>query len=230
MASKTKGRGQGTRKGKAARTSVRSHLAPWARDALGIGLVVLALLAILGLWFDSAGPVGRGLDWLLHSAFGIVAVVFPVLALYWGLVLLRGTAEQDRLRMFIGFAIAMVGVLALISLWQGNPRPFASQVRMSEAAGLLGALASWPLGKLVSKIGVVIVWGGAVLLGLLIFTGTPLSAVWERIVGLFTRSEDDGELDEDEEEEEEPASRPRVVHTDPEMPLLELPDEELEER
>ena len=40
MASTTKGRGKKTSK----RPSVRSHLRPWARDALGIGLVVLALV------------------------------------------------------------------------------------------------------------------------------------------------------------------------------------------
>jgi hypothetical protein len=56
LASTTKGRGRS----KSKRPSVRSHLRPWARDALGIGLVVLALLAILGLWFGSAGPVRRG--------------------------------------------------------------------------------------------------------------------------------------------------------------------------
>ncbi|HEV8057925.1 MAG TPA: hypothetical protein VGQ01_05450, partial [Actinomycetota bacterium] len=72
MAGSSRGRGRKT-KGNA-RTSVRTHLRPWARDALGIGLVVLALLAVLGLWFEAAGPVGRGLDWLLHATFGLAAV------------------------------------------------------------------------------------------------------------------------------------------------------------
>ena len=230
MARTTKGRGQRTKK----RPSVRSHLRPWARDALGIGLVVLALLAVLGLWFGSAGPVGRGLDWLLHAAFGIAAVVFPILALYWGLMLLRGSAEQDRLRMFIGFAIAAVGVLALISLWQGNPRPFGGYDRVSGAAGVVGALASWPLGKLVSGIGIAIVWGGAVLLGLLILTGTPLSAIWDRIAEAFSRDE----VDEDEEEEEEGALEddedeelvePEVVHGSEDFSLLELSEDQQED-
>jgi S-DNA-T family DNA segregation ATPase FtsK/SpoIIIE len=225
LASTTKGRG----KGKSKRPSVRSHLRPWARDALGIGLVVLALLAMLGLWFGSAGPVGAGLDWLLHATFGIAAVVFPILALFWGLILLRGTAEQDRLRMFIGFSIAAIGVLALISLWQGNPRPFGGYERVSDAAGVTGALASWPLGKLVSGIGVAIVWGGAVLLGLLIFTGTPLSAIWERIVNAFSGDGDD-QLDEDEEEEEEgeeeELTEPRIVHASDGFSLVELPEDE----
>jgi S-DNA-T family DNA segregation ATPase FtsK/SpoIIIE len=227
LASTTKGRG----KRKTKRPSVRSHLRPWARDALGIGLVVLALLAILGLWFGSAGPVGRGLDWLLHATFGMAAVVFPILALFWGLILLRGTAEQERLRMFIGFAIAAVGVLALISLWQGNPRPFGGYERLSGAAGIAGASASWPLGKLVSGIGVAIVWGGAVLLGLLIFTGTPLSAIWDRIVDAFSREgddldEDDDELDEEEEGDEEVAAEPRIVHVSDDFSLVELPEDE----
>ena len=230
MARTTKGRGQRTKK----RPSVRSHLRPWARDALGIGLVVLALLAVLGLWFGSAGPVGRGLDWLLHATFGIVAVVFPLLALYWGLMLLRGSAEQDRLRMFIGFAIAAVGVLALISMWQGNPRPFGGYDRVSGAAGVVGALASWPLGKLVSGIGVAIVWGGAVLLGLLIFTGTPLSAIWDRIAETFSREEVDDDEDEEEAEaleddEEEEIVEPEVVHGSEDFSLLELSEDHQED-
>jgi DNA segregation ATPase FtsK/SpoIIIE, S-DNA-T family len=232
VARTTKGRGQRTKK----RPSVRSHLRPWARDGLGIGLVVLALLAVLGLWFGSAGPVGRGMDWLLHATFGIAAVVFPLLALYWGLMLLRGSAEQDRLRMFIGFAIAAVGVLALISLWQGNPRPLGGYDRVNGAAGVVGALASWPLGKLVSGIGVAIVWGGAVLLGLLIFTGTPLSAIWDRIAEAFSRDEVGEDEDENEEEEEaleedeeEELVEPEVVHRSEDFSLLELSEDRQED-
>jgi len=225
LATKTKGRGKARGP---ARTSVRSHLSPWARDALGIGLVVLGLLTVLGLWFEAAGPVGRGLDWSLHAAVGLAAVVFPVIAVFWGVLLLRGNAEQDRVRMFIGFAIALVGVLALLSLLRGHPRPFAGYDRVSEAAGVIGAMAAWPLGKLVSRIGVVIVWSGVVVLGLLIFTGTPLSSVWDRVRGMFSRQDDQYE-DEEEELEEEPAPRrrePRVIHTEPGIPVLELPEDD----
>jgi DNA segregation ATPase FtsK/SpoIIIE, S-DNA-T family len=224
LATKTKGRG---RSKTPARTSVRQHLAPWARDALGIGLVVLSLLAVLGLWFDAAGPVGRGLDWLVRGLFGVTAVAFPVLALYWGVLLLRATAEDDRLRMFIGFAIAFVGLLALLSLGAGNPRPFAGFARLGEAAGAIGALAAWPLGKLVSKIGVAIVWSGAFVLGLLIFAGKPLSAVTARIRDAFTRGDDDDEIDE-AEEPEPPATRrrePRVIHVDEDVPVVEVLDD-----
>jgi S-DNA-T family DNA segregation ATPase FtsK/SpoIIIE len=228
LAGSSRGRGRKT-KGNA-RSSVKSHLRPWGRDALGIGLVVLALLAVLGLWFEAAGPVGRGLDWLLHATFGLVAVVFPLLALYWGLVLLRAAPEQERLRMFIGFAIAAVGVMGLISLWRGNPRPLDGYERVGDAAGVVGALAAWPLGELVSGIGVVIVWGGAVLLGLLIFTGTPLSAIWERILEAVTREESDegGEEEPPVAIEAAEPEEPRVVDSG-DFALVELPDDDAEE-
>jgi S-DNA-T family DNA segregation ATPase FtsK/SpoIIIE len=223
MASKSRGRGRARRP---ARPTVRQHLAPWARDALGIGLVVVGLLAVLGLWFDAAGPVGRGIDWLLHAAFGVVAVAFPVVAVYWGVLLLRGTAEEDRLRMFIGFAVAFVGVLALLSLARGNPKPFAGYLKVGEAAGFVGALASWPLGKLVSRTGAAIVWGGALALGLLIFTGTALSAVWERISSALVREHDE---DEDAEAGSEPTlgrGRPRMIDRDVEAPVVEIGEPE----
>jgi S-DNA-T family DNA segregation ATPase FtsK/SpoIIIE len=221
---KTKGRGRG-------RASVRSHLSPWARDALGIGLVVLGLLAVLGLWFEAAGPVGRALDWFLHGAIGILTAAFPVLAVYWGVLLLRGRAQDDRVRMAIGFLVVLVGVLALLSLARGNPRPFGGYQKVSEAAGVIGALAAWPLGKLVSRIGVAVVWSGAIVLGLLIFTGTPLVAAWERVRALAARGDRDGQEDlepewDQEEEEVEDGWR---VDTEPELPLVELPEDEEED-
>lgn len=224
MATKAKGRGRSAAR---SRTSVRQHLAPWARDALGIGLVVFGLLAILALWFESAGPVGRGIDWLLHGSVGFAAAASPVLALYWGVLLLRGTAEDDRMRMFIGFAIAFVGALALLSLWRGNPRPFGGFERLSDAAGVIGAMAAWPLGKLVSKIGVAIVWSGATLLGLLVFTGTPLSGVFRGIRERLDRGA--GDEPEDLDDAEPPRRRMRLRDTEEVAPVLDLLDEPLED-
>jgi S-DNA-T family DNA segregation ATPase FtsK/SpoIIIE len=209
---------------------MRQHLRPWARDALGIGLVVFALISVLALWFDAAGPVGSGIEWALRGAIGVAAVVFPVIALYWGILLLRGTAENDRVRMFLGFLIALVGVLGLLSIARGNPRPFGGYDRVDDAAGAIGALAAWPLGKLLSKIGAVIVLTGVTVLGLLIFTGTPLAAVGHRILGLFGREDEERDVDEEEEESFAPPRRSRrrdarVIDTEDDLPVLELPEE-----
>src|SRR4029077_9381790 len=78
------------------RTPTRQILSPHARDAAGIGLVVFALLAVLSVWCDAAGPVGHEISRGLHEAFGIGAYVFPFVGVYWGLVLLRDVAREDR--------------------------------------------------------------------------------------------------------------------------------------
>jgi S-DNA-T family DNA segregation ATPase FtsK/SpoIIIE len=229
VATKTRSRSGARKKAVSkTRTPVRQHLAPWARDALGIGLVVIALISILALWFHAAGIVGRGVSVLLHGSVGVAAVAFPALALYWGVLLIRGTVEEDRVRMFIGFLLAAVAILGVLSLARGNPRPFGGYDKVAHSAGVIGALVGWPLGKLLSKIGAVIACTGAVVLGLLIFTGTPFSTVWEWIRGVVSREEAGASEYEDEDDgaeilEEAAPKRRRRAHlrdTQPELPIV----------
>lgn len=184
------------------RTPVRQHLAPWARDAFGIGLVVLSLLTVLALWFEAAGPFGDGLSWLLRGLVGMPAVTVPVVALGWGVALLR-ESNDERPRALIGFLMLAGAVLALLSFLRGNPAPLSGYDSLADASGLLGALAAWPLARLVSDTGAVIVWSGALVLGLLIFTGTPLSDVWAWLREFFVGDAEEYDEDEDIEMEDE---------------------------
>jgi S-DNA-T family DNA segregation ATPase FtsK/SpoIIIE len=210
---------------KPARPKVRQHLAPWARDALGIGLMVFALISILGLWFDAAGFVGRGIELVLEALVGQAAVLFPPIALYWGVLLLRGTAEDVRARMFIGFAFMSVALLALWSLTHGNPAPFSGTASARDAAGFVGAATAWPISRGVSRLGAGIIWAGVTVLGVLIFTGTPLSAAWARVRELSAAAVD---------EETEPGrarrtKRDRRDRTEEDVPVVvDLRDQEAE--
>ena len=198
-----------------ARRRVRQHLAPWARDAFGIGLVVLSLLSILALWFDAAGPFGDGLTWLLRALVGMSAVAVPLVALGWGIALLR-EANDERPRAVLGFLLLACAGLALLSFVRANPAPLDGYDALADAAGLIGSLAAWPLGRLVSTTGALIVWSGVLVLGLLIFTGTPLADVWAWLKDFFVGDELD-ELEEGDddldafdgiEDEEEPVDEP----------------------
>ncbi len=185
MATKSKRRASASTKRaasskRARRTPVRQHLAPWARDAIGIGLVVFGLIAVLGVWFDAAGVVGHAINVALHAVVGSAAVATPIVAAYWGVVLIRDSVAAERVRMFIGFAIAAAGILALVSIASGNPRPLAGYDAVRDAAGVVGAVVAWPLSRALSAVGSAIVGAGLAVLGLLIFTGTPLSTVSTR--------------------------------------------------
>ncbi|HEX6399212.1 MAG TPA: DNA translocase FtsK 4TM domain-containing protein, partial [Actinomycetota bacterium] len=151
---------------------------------MGIGLIVLSLLAALSLWLEAGGPVGRGISWLIHGSFGVGAYAFPVLGAWWGFVLLRDIAREDRVRMAIGFGVLVAGALGLASLFAGNPGlsdGWASDDGLAGAGGAIGALAAWPLARVISPIGSAIVCAGLASLGLLVFTGTPFAAVKEKI-------------------------------------------------
>ncbi|HEY2802354.1 MAG TPA: DNA translocase FtsK 4TM domain-containing protein, partial [Actinomycetota bacterium] len=195
---------------------VAGELSPWARDAAGIGLVVLALLATLALWFSAAGVVGRGIEWVARGAVGVTAIVVPILALYWGVLLLRDTVAEDRTRMFIGFALVVGGALGLFSLARGNPSPASGYHGVHKVAGIVGASVAWPLSRAISEIGAGIVCAAVLVLGLLIFTGTPLSAVWEWVRSLRPeRPEAEREAEGEEESEGDalPEAPDRVVVT-----------------
>ncbi len=110
---------------RAARHRVAKHLAPQIADVIGIGLVVLALLSVLAFWLDAAGPVGRFLRTLVFGLIGPAGYAFPVLSFYWGVLLIRGTAEEDRGRMFVGLWITAAGTRGFVALLAGNPSPGA---------------------------------------------------------------------------------------------------------
>src|SRR5919108_1353996 len=114
--SKKKKRRSGPGRVASAGHRLAGHLAPQAADVIGIGLVVLALLTGLALWFDAAGPLGGFLTFVVRGTFGLLGYAFPLLALWWGLVLVRGTAEDDRGRMLVGLWFMLMGGLGVGSL------------------------------------------------------------------------------------------------------------------
>ncbi|MGZ8614852.1 MAG: DNA translocase FtsK 4TM domain-containing protein, partial [Actinomycetota bacterium] len=173
-------------KKKPQRAPATQILSPFARDTLGIGLMVLAGLAVLSVWFDAAGPMGDAFSRLLHTGFGLTAVLFPIVGLGWGIALLRDRSPEERMRMFIGFVIMGLGVLGLASIVRGNPGVFApaldTKVRgagvtqgFSDAGGFFGTLGAYPLSKVVSPAGAFLVDLGLAVIGTLIMTGTSFA-------------------------------------------------------
>ncbi|MET0801969.1 MAG: DNA translocase FtsK 4TM domain-containing protein [Actinomycetota bacterium] len=167
-------------------------LSPFARDTLGIGLMVLAGLAVLSVWFDAAGPLGDAFSGLLHGALGVAAVLFPLIGLGWGIVLVRDRSPDERMRMFIGFVILALGTLGLLSIVRGNPSVFAPvrdvAIRrepdvqgFADAGGFIGTLGAYPLSRVVSPAGAFLVDLGLAMIGALIMTGTSFVELGRRV-------------------------------------------------
>jgi len=188
---------------KAAPTTVHEHLSPWRRDAAGIALVVLAVLSALALWFDTAGGLGSAVTWLAEGSSGVFSLLWPVALVFWGVLLVSGKAAEKRVPMLIGFALLVVGGLAVASIAMGNPRPSADFAALADAAGFVGAVAGYPLSVAVSPLGAEIAWTGVGVLGALIFTGTSLSRLWDGVQGMFQQIREAAQADGAAQAEEE---------------------------
>ncbi|MEX2457836.1 MAG: DNA translocase FtsK 4TM domain-containing protein [Actinomycetota bacterium] len=216
----------GARRARDAGRRVAGHVAPQVADAIGIGLIVLALVSMLSIWLEAAGAVGRFLTVLVRGLWGIAGYAFPVVTLYWGVLLIRGAAPEERGRRFTGLWITGAGALGFVSLLAGNPSPASGYAGFGDGGGLLGALTAWPLSRLLSTYGAAIVTVGLFVLGLLVFTGTPLAAAGRRMKSfLFVQDEEEaGEEDDEPKSKRRPARRaeepPEIVPAMPEPPPI----------
>ncbi|HEX8100447.1 MAG TPA: DNA translocase FtsK [Actinomycetota bacterium] len=167
--------------------AVARHLSSRKRELVGIGLIVLAALSALALWFHAGGLFGRLIDVGAEAAFGPVSLAVPVVATYWAFLLIKGTPAEDRGRMSIGLIVFALGVLGMASVLRGNPSPTAGYEPLRTAGGAVGAAVAWPLSRGVSEYGAFVVCLGLAALGGLVFTATPPAAIGRAVRALIER-------------------------------------------
>ena len=144
---------------------------------LGLGIIVAA-----SVWWQIPGVVGEAIRNASTGSVGLLAWAVPIL---FAVVAWRTLRHPDRNgpagRQVIGWAAICGGVLGLVHLSHGVPRPDdMSAVR--EAGGAIGFLFSAILIDLLKSAYVVApLLVLVVLFGLLVVTGTPLHAVPERL-------------------------------------------------
>ncbi|NUT31874.1 MAG: DNA translocase FtsK [Hamadaea sp.] len=179
------------------------------RDGLGLLGVVLALLLVVALWFDAAGPVGAWIADRVRFFFGAVSNALPLLLAFTSIRLMRHAPEEDRR----GSGIVGWGsvLLALTGLFHISQSP-GDQVGRDAAGGNIGAVTGGLLERAVS--GWVAVPALLVLLvfGILVVTATPVNRIPQRFMELSdrifgNRGEDDDEFADYDEEPVAPRRR-----------------------
>jgi DNA segregation ATPase FtsK/SpoIIIE, S-DNA-T family len=224
--------------------TVRSALGAQLGDAYGIGLIVLAIICALGIWFDAAGPVGRFFELAFRGMLGAGGVFTPVVFGYLAYAMFVTRPGPDRPRITIGLGVTFVASLGLWHLIKGTPDVTGGAEKLRSAGGLLGALVAGPLRGLLSVWGAAVVLVALALLGTLILTKTPvrralemvadsMRAARERVAEQFEREDEIEELDEVEDEPEPELERasleafaPAFIEPEPEPE----PEEEFEEQ
>lgn len=205
-----------------------SDLDPEARrDGVGFGILGLAIVVAASVWWQIPGAVGDGIRTATTGSVGLLAWAVPILLV---VVAWRTLRHPDRNgpagRQVIGWAAICGGVLGLVHLSHGVPRP-DDMPAVREAGGAIGFLFSAILVDLLkSPYAVAPLLALVVVFGLLVVTSTPLHAVPERIRGL--RDKALGRSAEDNPAEPERKRHPRTERLDEpyENPLVDGPDDD----
>lgn len=189
------------------------------RDGLALGLIALAIVAAVGVWWRAAGPIGGAVEVAARTVLGAGAVTLPLVLIVVAVALMRSEPRPEtRPRMVIGTLLVVLSVLGMLHIFTALPE--TNDARMY-AGGALGAFSGGLLTKGVTMWVAVPLLILALIFGVLVFTATPVREIPHR---LRTWGLDEEELADYEAAHGEAAAEPdEITETDPKPVRLRKP-------
>ena len=176
------------------------------RDGLALGLIAIALVTAVGVWARAAGPVGLWVEIGFRTVVGAGAVIVPLALIVTGIALMRSEPRPEtRPRMVIGTLMTTLAGLGLLHIFSARPQDL-------EGVQFAGGWVGWFSGDLLAQ--GVTSWVAVPLLmlagawGLLVFTGTSVRQIPERLRN-WGLTEEELEFAEQERAEQEELQRAR---------------------
>ena len=155
------------------------------RDGFAFLLLILALMAAAGTWFDGGNVVGRALASFFYGGFGRMGVFTPLVLGYFAFRFFHSPQEKAATgRIVVGAIALLLSTTGIAHLLSGKPG--TGTTAMHEGGGWLGYGISQPLVALMTD---VLAYPVLILLfcfGLLVTTATPVSSVIMRIKNTAT--------------------------------------------
>lgn len=187
------------------------------RDGLALGLIALAIVAAVGVWWRAAGPIGAAVEVATRTVLGAGAVTLPLVLVVVAVALMRSEPNPEtRPRMVIGTGLVVLSVLGMLHIFTALPE--TNDGRMY-AGGIIGLLSGGLLTKGVTTWVAVPLLILALLFGVLVFTGTPVREIPHR---LRTWGLDEDELADLEGDNAEPEAD-ELIEADPKAVRLRKP-------
>jgi S-DNA-T family DNA segregation ATPase FtsK/SpoIIIE len=158
------------------------------RDGIGFFLLGLTIVVAAREWWGLKGLAGDVIHAVVAGTFGRVAYALPIALLLFGIRLLRAPGDSASTnRITIGTTALTFAAAGLVHISAGLPSPPDGALRMRDAGGIIGFLASSPI------VAAVRTWGAIPLLlllgffGLLVMSATPVHMIPTRVGELRDR-------------------------------------------
>jgi S-DNA-T family DNA segregation ATPase FtsK/SpoIIIE len=152
------------------------------RDGLGFFLLGMAVVVAAREWWGLKGVAGDVIHAVVAGTIGRVAYALPIALVLFGIRLLRAPSDKASTnRVTIGTTAITFAAAGLVHISEGLPSPPDGALRMRDAGGIIGFLASSPF------VAAIRTWGAVPLLlllgsfGVLVMTATPVHLVPERL-------------------------------------------------
>ncbi|MEV6647910.1 DNA translocase FtsK [Amycolatopsis sp. NPDC051371] len=164
------------------------------RDGLALGLMALAIVAAVGVWWRAAGPIGAGVEIATRSVLGAGAVTLPLVLVVVAVALMRSEPHPEtRPRMVIGTIMVVLSVLGMLHIFTALP---ATNDGRMYAGGIIGAFSGGLLALGVTTWVAVPLLILALVFGVLVFTGTPVREIPHRLRNWGLDEEEMAEADQ----------------------------------
>ncbi len=155
------------------------------RDGFAFLLLILAIMASAGTWFDGGNIVGRALASFFYGGFGRIGIFTPLVLGYFAFRLFHSPDKKRATgRIVVGTIALLLSTTGIAHLLSGKPG--TGTTAMHEGGGWLGYGISQPLVVLMTD---VLAYPVLILLfffGLLVTTATPVSSVITRMKNTAT--------------------------------------------
>ncbi len=157
------------------------------RDGAGLTLIGLALVVAAAIWWDLPGAVGNAVRTVVGGSVGMLGWAVPLMLLF---IAMRTLRHPDRNgpagRQVIGWTAISLGVLGLVHIANGLPRPSnPGDGKLQEAGGAIGYVVSSLLSDLLTEYVAAPLLVLLALFGALVVTGTPIYAIPLRVRAAF---------------------------------------------
>ena len=157
---------------------MRRAIAGREHEFIGLLLIVAAIILAAGIYFDFAGILGDGIEWLGGALAGVGRYVLPVILLAVGVSFIHSARSSSPYRLVIGWSLVGLTALGVIHVARG-PEGF-SVSGVTDSGGVIGWIVGEPLRTLMAEFGSIVVLVALGIGGLLLITQASLRTIAER--------------------------------------------------
>ena len=128
-----------------AQSDLRGAVEGREHEFVGVGLIGGGVLLGLGIYWNLAGPVGRGIEKLFGWITGVGRYALPLVLIAVGIALVHKGRSSNPLRLVLGWGLMALSALGVVHLVRGPDKISAGFDELGTAGGWLGALVAEPL-------------------------------------------------------------------------------------